>query len=261
MTRKPESEQHALATVEPNLPAPTTVYELIGQLARDPNVDPSRIAQLMDLQERAEARQAEREFTAAMNRVQQKLQDVKITKSGKIEFESKRTGTSQSTPYAKYENVWHVVGPILLGEGFSVSFGTQPLPEKGGIIISATLHHIAGHSQTESMPLPYDTSGSKNSIQAVGSSLSYGKRYLLFALVNLIAENEDDDGMAINFISEEQQQNIEALISECGLSAEGRSKFMDFLGVKAVGDIQKGGYHAAINFLVAKRRKIEERTQ
>jgi hypothetical protein len=234
------------------------MYEIFAKLTSDPSVDPAKLKQFMELQERAEARQAERLFIEAMNRLQPKLP--RIPKKGRISFESKRTGTSQDTPYALFEDIDKVIRPLMNAEGLSIRFGTAPL-EKGGILITAKLSHVGGHSEQESMPLPFDTSGSKNAIQAVGSTLSYGKRYLTCALLNIITEGEDDDGQAINFISEEQQQNIEALISECGLSAEGRSKFMDFLGVKAVGDIQKGGYHAAINFLVAKRRKIEERTQ
>jgi hypothetical protein len=39
------------------------------------------------------------------------------------------------------------------------------------------LSHELGHSEETTMTLPLDTSGSKNNVQAVGSSTSYGKRY------------------------------------------------------------------------------------
>jgi hypothetical protein len=39
-----------------------------------------------------------------------------------------------------------------------------------------------------------DTSGSKNSIQAVGSTVSYLERYTLLAATGLAAKDQDDDG-------------------------------------------------------------------
>jgi hypothetical protein len=235
-----------------------SLYEMLGALVRDPTIDPARIVVFLDIKEREEKRQAEKEFTAAMNRLQQKLP--RISKRGRIEFTAKSTGVPTSTPFAKYEDVWTVVGPLLLEEGFTVSFGTKALADKGvGILIEATLHHIAGHSQTEVMPLPFDTSGSKNSIQAVGSTLSYGKRYLLFAMLNLVTEGEDNDGSSISAITDDQQMNIETLMHECRLTEEGKSKYLEFIGVKALKDLQQGGYKAAINFLVAKRKAMEEK--
>jgi hypothetical protein len=46
------------------------------------------------------------------------------------------------------------------------------------------------------MTLPLDTSGSKNNVQAVGSSTSYGKRYTATLLLNIRTKGEDDDGHA-----------------------------------------------------------------
>ena len=44
------------------------------------------------------------------------------------------------------------------------------------------------------MVLPVDTSGSKNGVQAVASSVSYGKRYTAGLLLNITTTGEDDDG-------------------------------------------------------------------
>jgi hypothetical protein len=41
--------------------------------------------------------------------------------------------------------------------------------------------------------LPVDLSGKKNPVQAVGSSVSYGKRYAIEALLNLTSRGQDDD--------------------------------------------------------------------
>jgi hypothetical protein len=44
------------------------------------------------------------------------------------------------------------------------------------------------------MELPFDNSGSKNTVQAIGSSVSYGKRYVLCMLLNISTGGEDNDG-------------------------------------------------------------------
>jgi hypothetical protein len=54
--------------------------------------------------------------------------------------------------------------------------------------------HRGGHSEEATKFYPADTSGSKNAIQAIGSSISYGKRYTASALLNLTSRKEDDDG-------------------------------------------------------------------
>lgn len=44
------------------------------------------------------------------------------------------------------------------------------------------------------MLLPADVSGNKNAVQAFGSSTSYGKRYVLCALLNITTRGQDDNG-------------------------------------------------------------------
>ena len=217
----------------------------------DPAVGPEKAREAFALFRDMERWDAEKQFTAALSRLQQRLPRIK--KHGKIEFESKRTNTSQSTPYALFEDIDKAIRPMLDEEGFSIAFGTAPL-EKGGLLVTATLSHKAGHSRTESMPLPFDTSGSKNSIQAVGSTLSYGKRYLVCAMLNIITEGEDDDGRAISTLDEGQRQSIEDMLLE--MPAESRDHMLRAIGYDAVSDIQKGAFVATMSWLRAKRKAL-----
>jgi hypothetical protein len=52
-----------------------------------------------------------------------------------------------------------------------------------------------GHSERTTLSATADTSGSKNSIQAIGSTVTYLQRYTLLAAVGLAAGG-DDDGQA-----------------------------------------------------------------
>ena len=102
------------------------------------------------------------------------------------------------------------------------------------------------------MPFPIDTSGSKNAIQAVGSSISYGKRYTAGALLNLTSRGEDDDGIAAAtapLISEEQAMAIVDLIEASGAN---RAKFLEYLKVDAIESLPASRYDDAMAKLKAK---------
>lgn len=232
---------------------PVTVYEIIGQLARDPNVDISRIAGLMELQERAEKREAEKAFIAALNRLMPRLP--RVVKHGKIDFESQKTGKRQVTPFAKYEDVDAVIRPLLTEEGFSIGFGTSSYDK--GLIITCTLAHCQGHARTESMPLPLDTSGSKNALQAVGSTLSYGKRYLVCAMLNIITVGEDDDGNGgQGYVTRQQADELRRLVTETGATDGTVLRTYD---AKTFEDVHAVNYAAAVNLLLAKYRETLKR--
>lgn len=225
---------------------------IIAAAARDPHVDIAKMESLLRMQENIAAKQAEMAFNQAMNRLQPKLP--RIVKRGKIEFGS--GDKKQSTPFARYEDIDREIRPLLFQEGFSFIFGT--IPTEKGIIITATLAHSRGHSRTESMPLPLDTSGSKNAIQAVGSTMSYGKRYLVTAMLNIITEGEDNDGNGILFIDDRQAGNITDLMAACEMNPRVASKFLDFMEVKAISEIRKSDYEkATVNLREVLRKKKE----
>jgi len=253
MTQIVKVEPQEVAQVQPQ----GSILAVIARAAADPSVDVTKMSALLELQERVMQKHAEAEYNAAMSRLQPRLP--RITKKGKIQYEDKKTGKLVSTPFAKYEDIDAAIRPMLCEEGFSISFGTQTR-DGGGLIISATLSHNAGHSRTESMPLPADTSGSKNAIQAMGSTLSYGKRYLVCAMLNIITEGEDNDGNLDGAITEEQVKTIEDLLHECGLGVrtEGRTKFLETFGVAAVEDIHKAAYPGVFNVLHQKRRSVKK---
>src|SRR5262249_26318011 len=102
---------------------------------------------------------------------------------------------------------------VLKTHGFALSFRTGQSESK--ITVTGVLSHRAGHSEETTIHLPSDTSGSKNAVQAVGSSTSYGKRYTASALLNLISTGEDDDGRAAGAgekITEAQAERIRDML-------------------------------------------------
>ena len=152
--------------------AATGILAFIEQAARNPKVNVDKMEKLLAMQMTLMEKQAEIAYTQAMTRLQKVLP--RISKKGRIKFTDKN-GVERDTPYAKYDDIDKVIRPLLLAEGFTLNFDTK-WTEKDGAIIYGTLTHDGGHSKTSEMRLPLDTSGSKNNLQAMGSTISYGQR-------------------------------------------------------------------------------------
>lgn len=182
-----------------------TILQVIQRAAADPQCDIEKMERLMAMHERMQSRSAEAEFNAAMARMQIELPS--IAERGK--------GHGNIT-FAKMEDINDVVKPIMKEHGFAVSFRVD---HEGSMIkITGVLMHQGGHREETSMVLPSDTSGSKNAVQAVGSSVSYGKRYVMSALLNITTRGEDDDGHAavpVATVTKAQAETLQSLLDRC----------------------------------------------
>lgn len=248
LTREPEERANL-----PALPGPSTVLETIVRIAADPGIDPSRIAALIELHRSLRADQATAEFNAAFAELAATLP--RITKKGEVKYPAEK-GKPQGPlirafNYARWEDIDEVVRPLLNERGFALSFNTESVGD-GRIIVHGTLSHVGGHSRSAQIgPLPLDTSGGKNNIQALGSTFSYGKRYCGTMLLNLIFEGEDDDGVAGGtiLIDAASVKTLSDLIMATNSKLDGFLKFME---VETLADIQLVDFPRAMNALFAK---------
>jgi hypothetical protein len=162
----------------------SSLLEVIAKAARDPAVDMDKMERLLAMQERVQTRGAEIAFSQALATMQPQLPTIK--KNGQIEHSGKKI-----SDFAEWSDISKAISPILSAHGFSLSFKPS---NDGKPAVTAILRHEAGHKDECTLELPLDTSGAKNAVQAVGSSLTYGKRYAAVLLLNITVEGEDDDG-------------------------------------------------------------------
>ncbi|MDI1301984.1 MAG: ERF family protein [bacterium] len=165
----------------------SAVLSIIQAAARDPNVDIDKMERLLQMHERMVAKNAEVEFANSLSQMQQELPVIR--ERGAIK---NKNGGDQST-YALWEDINEEIKPVLARHGFSLSFRSDT---SQGITVIGVLTHRAGHKETTSILLPADNSGSKNTVQAIASSISYGKRYTAGCLLNFTSTGEDDDGQS-----------------------------------------------------------------
>jgi hypothetical protein len=166
-----------------------SILAVISRAASDPNTDVDKLERLMGLYERITERNAKGAFTAALAEMQPQMPV--IDENGAIRHDAK---SPPKSTYAKYEDINEAVQPLLAKYGFSLTFRVQRTDNL--VSITGVLSHREGHSTETTIDLPADASGSKNAVQAVGSSISYGKRYAAIALLNITSRapgDRDDD--------------------------------------------------------------------
>lgn len=161
----------------------TAIMAVIERVATNPEADIAKLEKMLDMQERILDRNAKQAFTADLAQMQIELP--RVVEHGKGHNNAK---------YALLEDINDAIRPTLHKYGFAVTFRVKQ--EGSGINVTTVLSHREGHSEETSIFLAPDTSGSKNAVQSVGSTISYGKRYGLCAMLN-ISTGDDTDGETV----------------------------------------------------------------
>lgn len=166
-----------------------TPARLIMQAAAQ-GADIDKLATLMDLQLRWEAHEAKKAYVAAMQKFKAEAPD--IIKTKKVSFPN-RDGKNTTYHHAELHKVSEIVEDSLLRVGIRHSWKTGDV--NGRIVVTCVFTHELGHSEeVASLGGPADTSGGKNTIQAIGSTTTYLQRYTLLAGAGIVPEGLDDDG-------------------------------------------------------------------
>ena len=175
---------------------------MIERALTNPDIQVDKLNALLDMrikwdaeQERKakeeEARQAEKEFTAAM--VEFKKLVPKILKDKHVEFNTPKGVTSYD--HATIGAVCDAIIPALASAGLTHSW--EPKQDGKLIRITCTLAHPRGHKKSVSMESYPDDSGTKNALQANRSAMTYMERYTLLDVCGVATGGmPDDDGRA-----------------------------------------------------------------
>ena len=146
-----------------------------------------------------------REFNQAFTEAQANFPEVRKTKQG------------HNSSYAPLDAEVRLLRPVLMEHG--LSFRHEVSEQEDRVHVRCILAHKAGHSESASISGPADTTGNKNNIQAIGSTVTYLRRYTFEAVLGL-ATTEDDDGQSAGNmakISEEDANEIDAKIKNYGI--------------------------------------------
>ena len=159
-----------------------TPMELLN-IAVSQGADIEKLKQLMDLQERWEKNEARKAFVSAMNAF--KAEAIVVLKD--------KLNQQYNSKYVSLENLVATVTPYLSKHGLTADWDVD---QAAGIKITCIVTHVMGHFKTTSMICPPDTSGKKNPIQEIKSSITYGKTCTYESALGLASSNGNlsDDG-------------------------------------------------------------------
>ena len=236
------SEETAVVVTE----KPGNLLQVIAQAVADPRMDVDKMQRLLDMHERIVADQRRVAFVEALSRLAINMPE--IDKNGRVVFEGKSGALRMDRKYARLEDIDRALRPLYSKEGFSLSWDTQP-GEGGKIRVVGKLSHVAGHFETKQLDLPHDSSGAKNGIQAVGSTVSYGRRMLTKMFFNLIERGEDTDSEKLTQITEEQARDLDTLLTD---KKADRKRFMEYFEIKSLTDLRAGQWKEALRMLEKK---------
>jgi hypothetical protein len=248
------SDANVVAKIEPAA-APAVhgesaaLISMIERAARDPAVDIAKMERLFDMHERIESRRAEQAFNSAMAAAQAELQPV-----------ARRLENSHTrSKYADINAIYEMAKPIITKHGFAPSYGTAKPDTAGHVKLVCDLMHAGGFSKRYEQEFPLDGAGvkgnsNKTDIQATGSTMTYGRRYMTLGIFD-IATKDDKDGNATTpagFISEAQYKELADLIRQTNTDLQA---FLDLGGVESLADIPAAQFQAAKAKLVQKQRQ------
>lgn len=169
---------------------------VIARAASDPRVDVDKFERLLEMKEKMQQSTERREFNAAIASAKSEIGP--IFKAQEVDFVSKRTGGRTRYRYEDFAAVARAISAPLAAHGLSYRFRSE---QKGDILRVTCIVSRGGYSEETSLQSPADMSDGKNSLQAIGSAVTYLQRYTLKLALGLAA-SADDDGRAAGSIDD-----------------------------------------------------------
>ncbi len=225
-----------------------SIMEFIQRAASDNTVDIDKLERLIVMSEKMQAKNAEQAFNAAMAAMQS---DMPTVNEGAINQHTKNA-------YANLDDINRAIKPVMQKHGFALTFKVDH--QSGGISVTGILMHAAGHREETTLLLPVDTGAGRNAVQAVGSSATYGKRYVMCALLNIsTGDAPDDDGVAADepVITEAQAKSLQAVLDKCSDRAKGAFEKMH----GSAGQVAKSAYDSTMAMLKKSAARNQAKAQ
>lgn len=244
-------DRNIVADRPANVPSAMTPMDMLDRaIASGAGIDV--LEKLMALQERYEKNQGRKAFDNAMAAA--KAEIPVIFKSRTVDFTSAKGRT-----HYRYEDLAEVaktVTPILGKYGLSYRFRTSSAANEP-VTVTCIVSHRDGHSEENTLVGPRDDSGNKNSLQQIGSTLSYLQRMTLKASLGLAASDDDDGRLSGNAdsgpISADQVETIRREITD---TATEEASFLKWLDAPSIEEIPAIHMTKIMQSFAAKRRRM-----
>ena len=219
---------------------------IMSLMEKSKDIDFEKIEKFLDIQKKWEENNARKAYHLAMSEFKANPPD--IEKDKKVKYKTNSGETAYNN--ASLGNVTEKINSAL--SKYELSAGWLTKQEGSNVTVTCRISHSLGHSEETSLTAAPDASGGKNTIQALGSTISYLQRYTLLALTGLATHEMDDDGKGsepVVFISDKQKSTIVDMIQA---TETDEKKFLKYMDVEEVGKIKECDFEKAMTPLRAK---------
>jgi hypothetical protein len=221
-----------------------SVLTIVERAAKDPAIDIDKMERLLAMAERMQAKDAERQFNAAFVKLQGEIPVIVAT-----------SVIPNRGKYERFEDVMQKIGPLLVANGFTVSFSMEATENR--ILETCHLKHVGGHSQSNSFAV---RAGGKadSDTQADCKAATTAKRNALLNCLNIVIrqdayQNEDSDGSLDGApITWDQAAHLKEQVRATGAD---EAAFLKFAGAHDYHDIGSARYDSLVAALAKKARK------
>jgi hypothetical protein len=166
------------------------------------------------------------ELAAALAKAQGQLEGAKKSSSNPF-FKSK---------YADLAECWNTCREALTANEISVIQMPEEINENGRLNITTMLAHSSGQYISSTLTMTV----TKLDPQAIGSAITYGRRYALAAMVGL-AQEDDDGEKAMARQEKKDKKPVESPINITSVSENGSVRFIN--GVQCQIQDKNGDWH------------------
>jgi hypothetical protein len=110
---------------------------------------------------------------------------------------------------------------------------------------------VGAHYQDHHFTTPVPADLKVNDTQKMGAALSYAKRYVLCAALNIVVTDEDNDAASLmDLIGDPEIEQLNTLIYEKNVDLR---RFLDWAGVESLDKMPRAKFDKALDML--KRKK------
>lgn len=106
-----------------------------------------------------------------------------------------KSGGSYSYDYADLSDLLSAVRPVLSAHGLAISHDQETTRDPLGVATVAILEHASGERKTGKV-IWLPCSQDMQPVQAIGSAMTYGRRYTTQAILGIATETDDDGNTA-----------------------------------------------------------------
>jgi succinate dehydrogenase flavin-adding protein (antitoxin of CptAB toxin-antitoxin module) len=228
--------------------------QTLMDMLRNPKIPADKLQVMLQMQRELIAERRREAFQTAFVEMSAKMPQVK--RDGTVELVTKDGRRSGSYKFTRWEDMDKVMRPILSEYGFALNFAQADNPN-GGVTVIGTLMHRDGHSISSQRTLPPDTGPGRNALQAIGSSISYAKRYVAEGLCNIVRGGEDDDAISayMRKVTDKQVKELERLIKETDTDLAYFLQIMVTEQISELSELPERDYARLINALNERKRR------